>query len=557
MLVHRQLLEEKRQRIIAKIKENPKLNLAGGTKRKRHLTGKTTDTLKKFGRGNRNIRPTARYSRNVNKNAEPQDNRQETSRKSTRRKSKSRKEDRVNKCCEEETTNRDAALKSSDPSLTNCGNNGNKPFDDQTAKRSHENDICENDMVENCKKGKSTHNVLSENQDRLKEMPDSKESRDKNRIKSNAGGEGTEETLKTVSVQDKILQKETNSEKYIVVQETLALDKVKREQTEDKANKLRQLPNVDKSDYKTLRYKVDQVKRDLFSDEENDNRTSSTASARDNKAKKIKADAEAQDPDEVPARENVNVENPKQELSTVLQCLQLVPASKKEQSNKNRNQTEQQRKEQSESESEGDDESHRTADVRRAEYHFVYDDSVPMRKRRRRYSAHELQIEISHANLSDPNPVECIKIMKATEFEEIFNLPPKKRTVNKKSRTKNEKVCETPHHTDKDILNLKDDTTKPLATSSPVDELSKAKTKKLIIKISTTNKTNTQSDAKKKQKVDKHKEKDITKSRKRKLSEAKETKQVEKKCTTDPQTLLSNLDEVDLNKFLSTVHGPE
>jgi len=25
----------------------------------------------------------------------------------------------------------------------------------------------------------------------------------------------------------------------------------------------------------------------------------------------------------------------------------------------------------------------------------------------------------------------------------------------------------------------------------------------------------------------------------------------------DPQTLLSNLDEVDLNKFLSTVHGPE
>jgi len=254
---------------------------------------------------------------------------------------------------------------------------------------------------------------------------------------------------------------------------------------------------------------VDQVKRDLFSDEEND-RASLTINVKD---KNKITDAEIQDSNLVEVsgkKENANVENAKQELSTVLQCLQLVPASKKEHLHNDKNQTEQQHKEQSQYENEGDNELPQTADVRnnKAEYHFVYDDSVPMRKRRRRYSGHELQIEINYADLSDPNPVECIKIMKATEFEEIFNLPPKKRTVNKKVRTKNEKICETPK-IDKDVLNLRDDTTKPLATSSPVDESLRVKTKKTIIKTATINKTNnnTQSDTKKKQKLDKHQEK--------------------------------------------------
>lgn len=508
--MHRQLLEEKRQRIMAKIKDNSKLTLPSGTKRKRVLTGKTADTLKKFGR-NRNIRPTAKYSRNVNKNTEPQNSQQEISRKNTRRKYEPQKQNLVNKCYdnEEETTNRIA--KSTDSSSTNYRNNDNKSLDDHTTEQLHENNVYENNIGENCKKNESTqpYNSLPEDQ----EIPDSKESMKKNyNIKSNVDKRETEEILKNANAQGMILKKETNLQKYIIVQETLVPDKIKPGQTEDKVNKPRQFSNNDdKSDFKTLRYKVDQVKRDLFSDEENDYRTSSTVNTEDNKTKKI-ADAETPNLDKaLDKKENANIENPKQELSTVLQCLQLVPASKKEQLNNDKNQTEKQHKEQSESESESDDESHRTTDVHnyKAEYHFVYDDSAPMRKRRRRYSGHELQIKINYADLSDPNPVECIKIMKATEFEEIFNLLPKKRTVKKKSCVKNEKVFEISNsQTDKGAFNLKDDTAKPLATSSPVDESLRIKTKK-IIKTVATNKTNnnTQSDVKKKQKLDKHQEK--------------------------------------------------
>ncbi|XP_018349709.1 PREDICTED: uncharacterized protein PF11_0213-like isoform X2 [Trachymyrmex septentrionalis] len=557
-LMQRQLLEEKRQRIIAKIKDNSKLNLCG-TKRKCILTSKASETLKKFGRGNRNIRPTIKYSRNVNKDTEPQDNLQETSRKNTQRQHEPEKPNLVNKRYDnkEKTTNQVAASKSTDSNLTNYKNNGSK-LDNHTTKQ-FVNDICENNEVENCKKNESTelYNSLSENQDYLKKRLDTKSIEEYCNIESNVDKDGIVETQKNIDIQEQVLKKE-NSEKYIVKQEISALDKVKHDQTDDKKNKPRQFLN-EKSDYKILRYKVDQVKRDLFSDEENDNKTSS---AKDNETKTI--DTEIQNSNLVEASDKkkiVNVENPKHELSTVLQCLQLVPASKKEHLHNNKSQAEQQHKEHSEPENESGNELHQTVDVHnnKTEYHFVYDDSVPMKKRRRRYSAHELQIEINYADLSDPNPVECIKIMKATEFEEILNLPPKKRTVNKKSRTKNEKVCETPK-TDKDMLNIKNDTTKPLATSSPVEEPPKAKMKKMI-KTAATNKTNNnkQSDTKKKQKLDKQeKVPDITtKSRKRKLSEAKETKQIEKKCPTDPQALLSNLDEMDLNKFLSTVHGPE
>ncbi|KYM78378.1 hypothetical protein ALC53_11033 [Atta colombica] len=557
-LMQRQLLEEKRQRIMAKIKDNSKLNPCG-TNRKRILTSKASETLKKFGRGNRNIRPnTVKYSRNVNKNMELQDNRQESSRKNMQRQHEPEKPNLVNKRCDnkEKTMNQVAASKNIDSNLTNYKNNGSKPLDNHTTKQ-FVNDICENNEVENCKKNESTelHNSLSENQDYLKKRIDTKESIEKYcNIESNIDKDGIRQ--KNIDIQEQILKNE-NSEKYIVKQEISVLAKIKHDQTEDKKNKPKQFLN-DKSDYKILRYKVDQIKRDLFSDEENDNKTSSA------KDETETIDTEIQNSNLVEASDKkkiANVENPKQELSTVLQCLQLVPASKKEHLHNNKSQTEQQHKEQSESENESDNELHQTVDIHnnKTEYHFVYDDSVPMKKRRRRYSAHELQIEINYADLSDPNPIECIKIMKATEFEEILNLPPKKRTVNKKSRTKNEKICETPK-TDKDMLNLKDDITKPLASSSPVDESSKAKMKKTI-KTAATNKTNNnkQSDTKKKQKLDKQeKVPDITtKSRKRKLSEVKETKQIEKKCPTDPQALLSNLDEMDLNKFLSTVHGPE
>ncbi|KAL0110596.1 hypothetical protein PUN28_013881 [Cardiocondyla obscurior] len=562
--MHRQILEEKRQRIIAKIKDNPKLNLPSGTKRKHILTCRAASTLKKFGRGNRNIRPPARYSENINnKETKRPADQQETLKKNKRKKCESQKQDLVDKCSDNKgKTNLIPIPKSTDPGLTNHKNNGNKPPDDHTIKQLYENNICESNIVENCKNSQSIQSYDSlnpENQNCVaKEIPHSKENTEKNyNIKSNINKKETEEAFKTANAQGKILKKETNSEKCII-QETLPPDKLKHDEVEDKTSKPKQFSNnVDKTDYKILKYKVDQVKRDLFSDDENDHRTL-IVNATDNK--KV---ADAENLNKASSKtENVNVENSKQELSTVLQCLQLVPASKKKHLSNDINQADEQIKKQRKPINEDDNKSHQTSDAHnyKAEYHFVYDDSVPMRKRRRRYSAHELQIEINYADLSDPNPVECMKVMKATEFEEIFNLAPKKRTVNKKSRMKNEKVCEAPNlQADKDMINLKDNAAKPLATSSPLDELSKVKTKKVVAKTATINKISNsiQSDAKKKQKLDKHQEKDITKNRKRKLSEAKEMKQAEKKSTTDPQALLSNLDEVDLNKFLTTVHGPE
>ncbi|XP_019885231.1 uncharacterized protein LOC105258201 isoform X2 [Camponotus floridanus] len=434
-LMHRQQLEEKRQRMIAKIKDNPKLTLANRTKHiyKRILS--SSNSLKKntqFGRGQRGIRSTVKYSHNVNENinkdSKSPDNLQENSTINTQQKHlpSTRNRDVVNKCCdnEEEIKNRVVA-KNTDPGITNYQTNNNELFNNDTTK-SHGDNIGDTTLLEK----------LIENYDKKEPT----------------------QLHKTFSSKD--------------------------------------------------------------------------------------------------SNRGANVESPKQELSTVLQCLQLVPACKNEHNDEN--QTGRQHEELNEFENRANNES-QAIDIHnyKAEYHFVYDDSMPMRKRRRRYSNHELQIEINYADLSDPNAgSECIKVMKVTEFEEIFNLPPKskKRTVNKKSSVKNIKVCKTV----KDAFILKDNAAKPLATSSPVEELSKGKVKKTIIKTAAANRNDndTQSDVKRKQQ--KHQEKDITKSRKRKLSETKETKQFEKKpCMTDPQILLNNLDDVHLNELLCVVHGPE
>lgn len=507
-LMHKQL-EEKRQRMIAKIKDNPKLTLANRTKHvyKRILI--SSNSLKKntqFGKGQRGTRPTVKYSHKINENiskdSKSPDDLQENSTINTRQKhlSSTRNRDLVNKCCnnEEEIKNRVVASKNTEPGITNHKNNSNELFNNDTTKQSHRNNNSDTTLleklIENYDKKESTqlHKIAfsSKDQECIKKSDTKVNNKIENEvekicdIKNNILKE--EEVFQdNINMHAKMSEEEVNpNERHITVQEI--------------PDKIKSFSNyVDKSGCnKILKHKVDQVKRDLFCDEESDHRTCLTV--KNNKTKTIEV------PNLVEVSNRRNVESPKQELSTVLQCLQLVPACKTEQNDEN--QIGRQREEPNESENRANNES-QAIDIHnyKAEYHFVYDDSMPVRKRRRRYSNHELQVNINHNDLSDPNTVECIKIMKATEFEEIFNLPPKskKRTINKKSSVKNIKVCKTV----KDTFILKDNITKPLATSSPVEELSKGKMKKTIIKTAATNRNDndTQSDIKKKQQ--KHQEK--------------------------------------------------
>ncbi|XP_012216190.2 bromodomain-containing protein DDB_G0270170-like isoform X2 [Linepithema humile] len=572
-----QQLEEKRQRMIAKIKDTSKPNLSKVTKRKC-----ISNALKKIGREPRKTLPIPKSSlkknanKDVNKNAKCEDKPQKISTINTRKRYQQQKLNFVHKCCDnEEDRKKNAELKNAASNLTNYGN---KPLNDHTKKQSYKGNICaENNLAKNQNKEseslQSHKTSSSENQEYLKEKSNVKENTEKScSVKSNSTKEEGEK-LQDNTKNAKSSEQEVTSTEHIV-QKTSTADKAKQEicdQPEDKTNKPRHFAShPDKSEcFKILRYKVDQVKRDLFSDEESDHRSSSAVSEKTSK-EVINTETENLDLIEIPSkRENVNPENPKQELSSVLQCLRLVPAYKNENLHNGENQIEEQHEEQSEYENKDNvnNELHQAANIHhyKAEYHFVHDDSAPIRKRRRRYSAHELQIEINHADVSDPNissPIECIRIMKASDFEEIFNLAPKskKRAISKRSPTKNDKGNEM----DKDAFTLKE-AAKPLATSSPVepptDKLSKTKLKKMITKTATTNRTdtNTQSEARKKQKVDKHQEKvsDTAKSRKRKLSETKETKQIEKKpCLIDPQMLLNNMNKEDLNNLLDKVHGP-
>lgn len=528
-----QQLEEKRQRMIAKIKDTSKANLSKVTKRKCISNG-----LKKIGREQRKIPPISKSSlktnADVNKNTKCKDNPQKMSTINTRKRNQ-QKLNFVHKCCDnEEDKKKDAKLKNAASNLTNYGGNSSKPLNDHTKKQSYESNICtENDLIKNQNEESESlqlhKNSSSENQEYLQEK--SNESTEKScSVKSNITKEEKEklqDNIQNTKVQSATSEQEVTSTEKHILQKALNVDKVKqevRDQSEDKTNKLKHLASYpDKSEcFKILRYKVDQVKRDLFSDEESDHKSSSIVSVKGDK--EVITETENPDLIEVPSKkENVNPENSKQELSSVLQCLRLVPACKNENSHNGESEIEQQHREESEYENQDivKNELHEAANIHnKAEYHFVHDDNAPIRKRRRRYSAHELQIEINHADVSDPNissPIECIRIMKASDFEEIFNLAPKskKRAISKRSPTKHDKGNETT----KDAFILKNSTAKPLATSSPVDKpadkLSKTKLKKMITKTATTNKTDTnvQSEAKKKQKVDKHQERgELTKN---------------------------------------------
>ncbi|KAG7213866.1 hypothetical protein KM043_003074 [Ampulex compressa] len=291
--------------------------------------------------------------------------------------------------------------------------------------------------------------------------------------------------------------------------------------------------------------KVDQVKRDLFSDEESDQRA-----LQQKENSEIRAGDKEISPCMVKVLHSENIsESIKAEdtkvLSSVLQCLQLVPTSKTDHAEEERSE---------------DGNELNTTNPNSVEYHFVYDENAATKKRRHRYSTHELAFQ-AKVELSDQNYKECIKFMKATDFEEIFNVTPssKKRLVQKKATGKNDKCLElhnlgTCHGT----LTLKNNHVKPLATSSPVERTSVYKIRKILPKNNVVEKKVDDTQKKKIQMADKTQvaEEEIVASKvsRKKMPDLRATKKFEKKqLTTNPQVLLSNL---DLDEFLTSVHGP-
>lgn len=438
-----------------------------------------------------------------------------------------------------------ATSKSADPSTsaTSQADSGG-PSNDPAARQAHASNVgnARIDSPEDCnsKEEESARSHAAkpsseEEQDRSRDGPGAEENVGKNCDVNISSRDKSGKTVGDGNARPTVSEKEAEpGEERVVAQETLTGDKAKPESRdqEDRAGKLRQqcASHVDKTKC-VLKCKVDQVKRDLFSDEESDQRLSSgvASTQRDTIDRRTEeAERSSVPANEIPSvsresQERVRAENnPKEELSSVLQCLQLVPTHKNEQTQNGKQQQQQQQPDEDKSgcadtsgEAADTEPEQGTANVHhyKAEYHFVYDDSAPMRKRRRRYSGHELQIEINYADLSDPNPVECIKVLRATEYEEIFNLPPKnskKRTLGKKTQLKAEKAGETLGAKTVNEALREGNMTKPTTASSAKDESSGAKAKKPpTIKAAAASRTanDAQSDLKKKPKPEKTQEK--------------------------------------------------
>lgn len=296
-----------------------------------------------------------------------------------------------------------------------------------------------------------------------------------------------------------------------------------------------------------LKHKVDQIKRDLFSNEENNKQITTRSKTRQisDAQKNNSVDSNRSTLLETVDRRNSS-EIPKEELSCVLECLNLVPASKneiiEEEVTSNLNAT----------------------FCNSVEYHFVYDDTISIRKRKRKYSNSDLEFQVS-VELTDQNYAECTKLMSATAYEEIFNISPasRRKVAIRKPSIKSIKSIRM------DLAKLKNSTApilknnhiKPLASSSPEIKSSISKVDNVIPKDTVTNKKAISQplDSKEKQVTnnvikEKEKQKLNTKSRKRKILDTKESEQIEKKlCKSDPQALLNSL---NVDEFLTSVHGP-
>lgn len=187
----------------------------------------------------------------------------------------------------------------------------------------------------------------------------------------------------------------------------------------------------------SLKAKVDLVKRDLFSDDEivDQRRTRS-------KSRQASDTNKSDDTNDSILEQLLSLEkSSKEDLPCVLQSLDLVPTTNTKNDNSfyNTSQTE----------------------LRHGEYHFIYDDTIIMeKKRRRKYSISELEIDLD-------NGEERHIILAATKMEEIFSLLPKKpkkgggsNAAGKKSPSKN--------NNNKKLLNILEKYEKPLASSSPI-----------------------------------------------------------------------------------------
>ncbi|XP_043253825.1 serine-rich adhesin for platelets-like isoform X2 [Colletes gigas] len=287
---------------------------------------------------------------------------------------------------------------------------------------------------------------------------------------------------------------------------------------EKNIRKAKEYPSYNGKTNNIMKLKVDQVRRDLFSDEENDQKASNTIKFSTNQGIHDIVDTPKLSNDAAKSStKNVESDNPKN-LSRVLQSLQLVPTCKNdnvgmlEHGQENHCKTN----------------LNVTSVPNSVEYHFLYDDNAPLKKRRRRYSSHELEFQINIV-FNDQCYDECVKVMTATDYEEIFNLLPRRKVTNKRSPMKNENIYGSYDKAFLSNLTMKNIHAKPLATSTPLDKPLTPKVKKGTVKTCAINekKNEAQQDNKKKSKIDKatreiDKDNCTGKVSKRKLSETKE-----------------------------------
>lgn len=156
---------------------------------------------------------------------------------------------------------------------------------------------------------------------------------------------------------------------------------------------------------KISKSKVDQVKRDLFNDEEmNDQRTTRSQAAR-----RTTSDGQKNSNVDESQDANTSLDSSKEKMPGVLECLQLIPANKSEQ--------------------ESHDLSYKSDDncgFSNSQSHVLdisleYDESVPIKKRKRKYSTSELQSKYSFTF-----PEEGVAhILTLTDWSELFKMTPK------------------------------------------------------------------------------------------------------------------------------------
>ncbi|XP_046738622.1 uncharacterized protein LOC124406944 isoform X2 [Diprion similis] len=281
--------------------------------------------------------------------------------------------------------------------------------------------------------------------------------------------------------------------------------------------------------------KVDQIKRDLFSDEENsDQRTTRSKTRQLSDAQKSEhlPSMPVSSAQSEPKTCEIVAKKPKEELTNVLECLKLVPANKTETIEKTSN-------------------SSQLHINELGEYQFFHTDSVSIKKKRTKFGSSSLEYVISQ-NLD--NGAICRQAMTPTAYEEIFNHSPrpKKRVMAKKLKMKSSK-------------SIKEETLNPTSTFGTKfenDIMEPSLTSSLSVKLKTAssnvNKNDTKTQTKglkliKKDDETKHEDGNPV-SEKRTTLDSVEDQPVEKKRRiADPQSLLKKL---DLDLFLTSVHGP-